>query len=131
MSLDNKCFYETNYGCHRFILSVLRCHACLWQVVAGKAAYDGYAEHLRSIGEPFLPHEGLLWILRIGLLIAVFLHVTCAIHLIVKSKLARKSKYKMKKGLRIPMRHVPMRIGGAFMFSYNFPHLHLRVCILN
>lgn len=40
------------YGCHRFILSkVLRCHACLWQLeeFAGKAAYDGYAEHLRSL----------------------------------------------------------------------------------
>ena len=33
---------------------------------AGHDAYNGYAEHLREIGEPMLPHEGLLWIIRVG-----------------------------------------------------------------
>ena len=28
---------------------------------AGHDAYNEYAEHLRSIGEPELPHEGMLW----------------------------------------------------------------------
>ena len=33
---------------------------------SGHDAYNEYAEHLRSIGEPELPHEGMLWVLRVG-----------------------------------------------------------------
>ena len=33
---------------------------------AGHDAYNDYAEHLRTIGEPMLPHAGLLWIIRVG-----------------------------------------------------------------
>ena len=33
---------------------------------AGHDAFNEYAEHLRELGEPMLPHEGLLWILRVG-----------------------------------------------------------------
>ena len=35
---------------------------------SGHDAYNGYAEHLRTIGEPMLPHAGLLWVLRVVLL---------------------------------------------------------------
>ena len=31
----------------------------------GPEAYDGYAHHLRVVGEPYIPREGVLWILRI------------------------------------------------------------------
>ena len=34
---------------------------------AGHDAFNEYAEHLREIGEPLLPHGGLLWITRVGL----------------------------------------------------------------
>ena len=33
---------------------------------AGHDAFNEYAQHLREIGEPMLPHEGLLWIIRVG-----------------------------------------------------------------
>ena len=33
---------------------------------AGHDAYNDYAEHLRTIGEPMLPHAGLLWVIRVG-----------------------------------------------------------------
>lgn len=36
---------------------------------------DEYGEWLRSIGEPLLPHEGMLWIFRIVLLAAIILHI--------------------------------------------------------
>ncbi len=32
----------------------------------GHDAYNEYAEHLRAIGEPMLPHEGMLWVIRVG-----------------------------------------------------------------
>ena len=33
---------------------------------SGHDAYNEYAEHLRTLGEPMLPREGLLWIIRVG-----------------------------------------------------------------
>ncbi|MGP6174771.1 succinate dehydrogenase cytochrome b subunit [Corynebacterium sp. A21] len=36
---------------------------------------DTYGEFLRTVGDPVLPREGILWIIRIVLLVAVVLHV--------------------------------------------------------
>src|SRR5919112_1306876 len=44
------------------------------KVFAGQQAFDDYAHHLRTLGEPILPHTGLLWIIRVVLLAAVFGH---------------------------------------------------------
>ena len=33
---------------------------------AGHDAYNEYAEHLRTLGEPMLPYAGFLWVLRVG-----------------------------------------------------------------
>lgn len=41
----------------------------------GVAPIDEYAEFLRSMGSPLLPHGALLWIIRIVLLAALVLHV--------------------------------------------------------
>jgi len=48
---------------------------------SGKAAFDGYAEHLREIGEPVLPHAGALWIIRAVLLVSVLVHFYAALML--------------------------------------------------
>ena len=40
-----------------------------------------YSAFLREVGQPVLPESGLLWILRIGLLAAVGLHVLSATEL--------------------------------------------------
>jgi len=37
---------------------------------SGHDAYNEYAEHLRTIGEPMLPREGLLWIIRSVLIVS-------------------------------------------------------------
>ena len=42
---------------------------------SGHDAFNEYAEHLREIGEPMLPHGGLLWILRAGLIASLVVHV--------------------------------------------------------
>ncbi|QPK94376.1 succinate dehydrogenase cytochrome b subunit [Actinomyces sp. zg-332] len=89
----------------------------------GKQAYDGYAEHLRTIGEPILPHEGMLWILRVALLLAVLLHVSCAMHLTIKSKKARSSKYVVKKNIANTYAAHTMRIGGTFLVLFIIFHI--------
>jgi len=51
------------------------------KVFAGQAAFDEYAHHLRTIGEPILPHTGLLWVIRVVLLAAVAAHTYAAFKL--------------------------------------------------
>lgn len=45
------------------------------KVFAGAGDFNAYAAFLRSVGAPAVPEEGVLWILRIVLLVAVVLHV--------------------------------------------------------
>ena len=41
------------------------------KLFAGQEAFDGYAHHLRILGEPILPYSGFLWIFRLLLLTAL------------------------------------------------------------
>ena len=47
-------------------------------VFAGQVAFDDYAHAFRTLGEPFLPFSGALWIIRVTLLAAVVLHAYSA-----------------------------------------------------
>jgi succinate dehydrogenase / fumarate reductase cytochrome b subunit len=51
-----------------FVLYVLLHMYGNLKVLAGQEAFDTYAHHLRTFGEPMLPYGGLLWIFRILLL---------------------------------------------------------------
>lgn len=55
---------------------------------AGPESFNDYAYHLREFGEPILPHEGMLWIVRVVLLVAVLLHAYAAITLWRRNKKA-------------------------------------------
>lgn len=51
------------------------------KVFAGQEAFDGYAHHLRTFGEPILPYGGMLWIVRVALLASVLVHAVSAVTL--------------------------------------------------
>ena len=53
---------------------------------AGHDAYNEYAEHLRTIGEPMLPYGGLLWVIRVVLIVSLVVHVYCAVTLWRRAK---------------------------------------------
>ncbi|WP_257159224.1 succinate dehydrogenase cytochrome b subunit [Corynebacterium cystitidis] len=55
----------------------------------GVPALDAYGEFLRTMGEPLLPREGMLWIIRIVLLVAIVLHIYGAFALHGRSKRSR------------------------------------------
>lgn len=57
-------------------------------------AIDHYAEWLRTIGYPILPETGVLWLLRLGLLSAVVLHIWAAASLTRMNRSARPNGYK-------------------------------------
>ncbi len=43
---------------------------------SGEESFNEYAHHLRELGTPMLPpYEGFLWIMRVGLLAALVVHV--------------------------------------------------------
>ena len=90
---------------------------------AGHDAFNEYAHHLRILGEPMLPEEGALWIIRVGLLLALLVHVGCAIHLWQKSGRARSTSYAVKKSKHSSLSSRTMRWGGVTLLVFIVWHL--------
>jgi succinate dehydrogenase / fumarate reductase cytochrome b subunit len=63
------------------------------KIYLGAAHLDEYAEWLRTIGEPFAPRGVFLWILRVGLIAAFFLHIVSAAQLTRMNQRSRPVKY--------------------------------------
>jgi succinate dehydrogenase / fumarate reductase cytochrome b subunit len=90
---------------------------------AGHDAYNEYAHHLRTLGEPMLPHEGALWIIRVVLLGSLVVHVYAAFTLWRRSRNARTVKYVVKKHTgAIPASRM-MRFGGVALLLFLVWHL--------
>lgn len=64
------------------------------KIFAGESDFNAYAHFLRTVGYPAVPNEGVLWIFRIVLLVAVILHVYGAFALHGR---ARKSRGKFRR----------------------------------
>ena len=63
------------------------------KIYLGAGPLDHYAEWLRTLGEPALPRTVLLWIMRVGLIGAFFLHIVSAAQLTRMNHRARPVKY--------------------------------------
>lgn len=59
----------------------------------GEPAIDKYAEWLRDAGGPVIPHEGLVWVTRVVLLTALFLHVYAILALTARNRAARPANH--------------------------------------
>ena len=59
----------------------------------GPANFNEYAEALRTLGGHLIPREGVLWLLRLGLIGAVVLHVHAAATLTLMNRQARPTTY--------------------------------------
>ena len=92
----------------------------------GPEAYDGYAQFLRDVGYPIVPNEGVLWILRILLLVAIVAHVHAAFVLWKRNNVARgPNKYKVKRGRKNQQTYSSrtMRWGGVIILLFVVYHL--------
>ena len=89
----------------------------------GHDAYNEYAEHIREIGVPMLPHGGLLWIVRIVLVVSLVVHVACAATLWKRAKRARSTRYVMKKNSSSTLSSRWMRWGGVTLLLFVVWHL--------
>jgi succinate dehydrogenase / fumarate reductase, cytochrome b subunit len=59
------------------------------KIFSGEAAFNEYAHHLRTLGEPLLPHTGALWVIRVVLLASVLAHMYAAFSLWARARQAR------------------------------------------
>jgi succinate dehydrogenase / fumarate reductase cytochrome b subunit len=67
------------------------------KVFLGKGEINTYAEWLRTIGEPAVPREVVLWILRVALLSAFVIHIVAAYQLTRMNRKARPVHYKSRR----------------------------------
>jgi succinate dehydrogenase cytochrome b subunit len=98
------------------------------KVFAGQAAFDEYAHHLRTMGEPILPYGGALWVIRIVLLVCIVAHVYSAATLWKRDRHARggTSRYvssKGRKGMQRSYASFTMRWGGIVVLLFVIYHL--------
>ncbi|UDY24396.1 succinate dehydrogenase cytochrome b subunit [Nocardioides sp. Kera G14] len=106
-----------------FILFVLAHMYGNLKAFAGHDAYNEYAEHLRTLGTPMLPYAGFLWILRVGLLVALIVHVVSAVVLWKRAAAARPVKYAVKKNVASSISSRTMRWGGLTILLFLIWHL--------
>lgn len=90
---------------------------------SGHDAFNEYAEHLRTIGEPMVPYGGVLWVIRIGLIVALILHVASAATLWKRANHARTQKYAVKKNSSSALSSRTMRWGGITILLFVIWHL--------
>lgn len=93
------------------------------KIFAGAEAFDEYAEHLRTLGEPLLPYAGLLWIIRVVLLVSLVLHAYAAFTLWSRAGKARKSRYAVRRAGRAVLNSKAMRWGGVALLLFVAFHL--------
>lgn len=93
------------------------------KVFAGQEAFDEYAHHLRTIGEPILPYSGFLWIFRVVLILSVIGHAYSAYYLWSKANAARSTRYQVYAASRAAWRSQAMRWGGTALVLFLIWHL--------
>lgn len=106
-----------------FVLFVLMHMYGNLKAFAGAEAFNEYAEHLRTIGEPILPYAGFLWLFRILLIVALIAHVWSATTLWKRANHARSSRYAVKKAAVATLSSKWMRWGGIAMLAFIVFHL--------
>lgn len=108
------------------------------KVFAGQEAFDEYAHHLRTFGEPMLPYEGLLWIVRVVLLAAIIAHVYAVVVLWRRNRKAgavrgarRYYSTKNRTGIQRSYASFTMRWGGLVVLAFIVYHLlHLTANVI-
>ncbi|GAA4417686.1 succinate dehydrogenase cytochrome b subunit [Georgenia halophila] len=90
---------------------------------SGQEAFDGYAESLRELLYPYLPHMGFLWIQRVVLTLALIVHVYAAAVLWLRARAARPKKYVAHKSTVQTYSSRTMRWGGVILLAFVVFHI--------
>ncbi|MEE6273707.1 succinate dehydrogenase cytochrome b subunit [Georgenia wangjunii] len=106
-----------------FVLFLLAHMYGNFKVLSGQEAFDGYAEHLRELGEPLLPYAGFLWIMRLVLVASLVVHVTATVILWRRASRARGTRYTVKKAVGSTLSSRTMRWGGLALLAFIVFHI--------
>jgi succinate dehydrogenase / fumarate reductase cytochrome b subunit len=89
----------------------------------GPEAFNHYAEFLREVGYPILPHMAGLWIFRLVLLAAVGLHMLSALQVYLQSRNARGGKYTKEESIVFSYASRTMWWGGVIIITFVVYHI--------
>jgi succinate dehydrogenase cytochrome b subunit len=89
----------------------------------GVADIDAYAAFLRSAGQPALPHGALLWLVRLGLILALVLHVVCVVQLSARNRAARPVGYRLVSYQQATVSARWMMFTGLFVLAFVVFHI--------
>jgi succinate dehydrogenase / fumarate reductase cytochrome b subunit len=93
------------------------------KVFAGRESFNSYSHWIRTIGEPAVPAQTTLTIIRIVLLAAVIAHIWAAIALWRQAKRARPNGYVTKKAVAQSYASRTMRWGGVIVGLFVIYHI--------
>jgi succinate dehydrogenase / fumarate reductase cytochrome b subunit len=89
----------------------------------GRERFNHYSEWIRTIGEPAVPAQTTLWIIRVVLLAAVVAHIWAAVSLWRQAKRARPHGYVTKKAVAQSYASRTMRWGGVIILAFIIYHI--------
>lgn len=90
----------------------------------GRYAIDSYAHALRTLLHPIMPNEVVLWIMRLGLILALIVHVHAAVTLTILNKKSRPTGYQSPRDyVAVNFASRSMRYTGIIVFGYIVFHI--------
>ncbi|CAA9209916.1 MAG: Succinate dehydrogenase cytochrome b subunit [uncultured Blastococcus sp.] len=93
------------------------------KVFAGRDSFNSYSEWIRTVGEPAVPHQTVLTIVRVVLIVAVVAHFWAAVSLWRQAKRARPQAYANKKSVAQSYASRTMRWGGVIVLLFIIWHI--------
>jgi succinate dehydrogenase cytochrome b subunit len=93
------------------------------KIFMGPEHLNEYAKWLRTMGAPAMPHSTLLWVVRVLMLVAIWLHIQAATQLTLQSNEARPIKYTRRDNVVATYAARTMRWGGVIIFLFILYHL--------
>jgi succinate dehydrogenase / fumarate reductase cytochrome b subunit len=93
------------------------------KIFFGEQALNTYAHWLREIGEPALPGQGMLWLVRVVLLVSVGAHIVAATVLARRARAARPVKYAHRRPVSTGYASRTMRWGGVIILLFVIYHI--------
>lgn len=93
------------------------------KIFFGSDPFNHYAEWLRVAGTPMIPNEGALWIFRILLLVAIFIHIGVYVQLWLRTRRARGTRYKVYRPQVFSYASRTMMWGGITLLAFVIYHL--------
>ena len=90
----------------------------------GAAAFNSYAEHLRTFGEPILGDRYFLTLLRVVTLVALITHIVLAVRLSARNYVSRgNNRYAARKSVQADAAALTMKWGGLAIAFFIVFHL--------